>query len=101
MKLEEGETIDSGPLFRKDNGRILKVTINKFRGKIYIHIREYDLDGDTNIWFPTSKGYALTEETLSVVVDALESAHEYLASTFKYEGKQIEFNFEGENHNEY
>ena len=100
MQLEEGETVDSGPLFRKRNGRVGKVTINKFRGNIYIHIREYELDGDTNIWYPTTKGYALTEESLGSVVDALVTAEEALADIFKYEGRQLEFNFKGKK-NEY
>lgn len=39
-----------------------RVTISSFRGKPYVHIREYYEDKDTGEMKPTKKGIALTAE---------------------------------------
>ena len=39
--------IDFGTAFHKNNGNAVKVTINEFRENLYLHIREYAMDGDT------------------------------------------------------
>ena len=38
---------DFGTAFHKPNGNAVKVTVNEFREKLYLHIREYTMDGDT------------------------------------------------------
>ena len=36
--------IDFGTAFHKPNGNAVKVTINEFRDKLYLHIRDYTMD---------------------------------------------------------
>ena len=50
---------DFGTAFHKNNGNAVKVTVNEFRENLYLHIREYAMDGDTGQWFPTKSGFAL------------------------------------------
>ena len=48
--------IDIGVGYTKNNGQTVKVTVNEFRNSMYVHIREYKMDGDTGFWFPTKSG---------------------------------------------
>jgi hypothetical protein len=53
--------IDIGEAFSKPNGNIVKVTMNEFRDNQYVHIREYALDGDTGLIYPTKMQSQLTK----------------------------------------
>jgi hypothetical protein len=53
---------DFGFIEKPINGKGFKITLNKFRGNWYIHIREYIEDGDTQQWYPTKKGISVRGE---------------------------------------
>ena len=60
--------IDFGTAFHKPNGNAVKVTVNEFRDKLYLHIREYSADGDTGQWYPTKSGFTVSaDETASLI----------------------------------
>ena len=84
-------------LYKKPNDAVVMVTVNEFRGVIYIHIREHRLDGDTGTLFPTGKGYALVSDEIDTVIEALQEASEYVAQHQRGKLKveeQYEFDFE-------
>ena len=68
--------IDFGTAFHKPNGNAVKVTVNEFRDQIYLHIREYAMDGDTGQWYPTKSGYSMPADEVSSLVPLLEAAGE-------------------------
>lgn len=77
--------IDLGVAYIKEpSGNRIKVTMNEFKGQIYVHIREYMLDGDTLKLYPTKSGYAMTAENLDCVIELLEKASKILAKKYKY-----------------
>ena len=84
--------IDFGTAFHKNNGNAVKVTINEFRENLYLHIREYAMDGDTGQWFPTKSGLALPADEVCSLLPLLENAAEIVSKRFKYSA-QLEFNF--------
>jgi hypothetical protein len=87
MNLELGEA------YSKPNGNVIKVTLNEFNNIVYLHIREYSLDGDTGYWFPTKNGYALLADEVSSVIPLLQTAEKIISQ--KYErNPQISFDFE-------
>ena len=75
--------IDLGTAFYKNNGNGVKVTINEFRGSIYLHIREYSMDGDTGVWFPTKTGISFVADEVSSLIPLLEEASELIAQQYK------------------
>ena len=75
--------VDFGTAFHKPNGNAVKVTINEFRDKLYLHIREYSMDGDTGQWFPTKSGYAMVADEVSSLIPLLEEASEIVAKRYK------------------
>jgi|TARA_B100001939_G_scaffold338432_1_gene344007 cold shock CspA family protein len=86
-------------VFKKPNENVVKVTMSEFRGQVYVHIRDYQMDGDTGYWFPTKNGYAFIAEETDSIIQALEEASESYA---KYSrnldtSEQLEFNFKEEN----
>lgn len=88
-------------VYKKPNGNIVKVTMSEFRGQVYIHVRDYQMDGDSGIWYPTKTGYAFTAEETDSIIKALEEASEHFAKytrqlTIDYEN-QLEFIFEENN----
>jgi len=86
-------------VFKKPNENVVKVTMSEFRGQVYVHIRDYQMDGDTGYWFPTKNGYAFIAEETDSIIQALGEASEFYA---KYSrnletAEQLEFNFREEN----
>ena len=86
---------DYGTSFHKNNGNAVKVTVNEFRENLYLHIREYAMDGDTGQWFPTKSGFALPADEVCSLLPLLEEAAEEVSKRFVHP-TQIEFEF-GEN----
>jgi hypothetical protein len=89
------EDIDFGTAFHKINGNAVKVTVNTFRGKDYLHIREYMLDGDTGRWVPTKTGYSMPPDEVSSLIPLLEDVAEYAAMKYKWD-TQLELDLEDE-----
>lgn len=81
--------IDFGTAFHKPNGNAVKVTLNEFRGKLYLHIREYMMDGDTGYWFPTKSGYSFDANEVSSLIPLLEDAEAKVAEQYVL-NKQLE-----------
>ena len=88
-----------GTAYFKYENRV-KVTVNEFRDKMYVHIREYNMDGDTGHWYPTKSGYALQGDEVDSVIDLLSIASEKIAQYHRRNSSQLCFKFE-ENTNEY
>jgi|TARA_R110001583_G_scaffold13817_1_gene58819 hypothetical protein len=83
---------DFGTAFHKNNGNAVKVTVNEFRENLYLHIREYAMDGDTGQWFPTKSGFALPADEVCSLLPLLEEAAAEVSKRFVYT-TQIEFEF--------
>ena len=91
---------DIGTAYLKYENRV-KITVNEFRDKIYVHIREYKMDGDTGFWYPTKSGYALQGDEVDSVIELLSVASEKIAQYQRgITTDQLCFEFE-ENGNEY
>ena len=90
---------DFGTAFHKNNGNAVKVTVNEFRENLYLHIREYAMDGDTGQWFPTKSGFALPADEVCSLLPLLEEAAAEVSKRFVYT-TQIEFEF-GEQYERY
>lgn len=92
--------IDLGFVGYLTEDKAIKITLNEFRGREYVHIREYMRDGDTGNWFPTKKGLALRPEHVDMAAHLLDTAGEILAKTYLARtgtNKQLElFEKEGE-----
>ena len=84
--------IDFGTAFHKPNGNAVKVTVNEFRDKLYLHIREYSMDGDTGQWYPTKSGFAISADETASLIPLLEQASNMVAQRFT-STSQLEFNF--------
>ena len=91
--------IDFGTAFHKPNGNAVKVTINEFRDKLYLHIRDYTMDGDTGQWFPTKTGFSIPADEVSSLIPLLNDAAEAVAQRYIW-NNQLELEFE-ELENEY
>jgi len=74
---------DFGIAYRKNNDFGVKVTMSEFRGRIYIHIREYIYDADEEVWIPTKKGYAIEANEVDSVISLLQQASIKLAKEVK------------------
>jgi hypothetical protein len=84
-------------VYKKPNGNVVKVTMSDFRGQVYIHIRDYQMDGDSGVWYPTKTGYAFVAEETDCIIKALEEASETFAKYtrhLEFDENQLEFNFE-------
>ena len=84
--------IDFGTAFHKNNGNAVKVTVNEFRENLYLHIREYAMDGDTGQWFPTKCGFAMPADEVCSIIPLLEDAAEMVSQRFKH-STQFELDF--------
>lgn len=84
---------DFGTAFHKPNGNAVKVTVNTFRDKTYLHIREYMMDGDTGTWFPTKSGFSIMADEVTSLIPLLEEAGEMVAQQYVY-STQLELNLE-------
>lgn len=85
--------MDFGTAFHKPNGNAVKVTVNEFRDKIYLHIREYAMDGDTGCWFPTKTGFSIPADEVSSLIPLLEDAENFVSQQYVY-STQLELNLE-------
>ena len=74
--------VDFGTAFHKPNGNAVKVTVNEFRDKLYLHIREYSMDGDTGQWCPTKTGFSIPADEVSSLLPRLEEASELVAKRY-------------------
>ena len=84
--------IDFGTAFRKPNGNAVKVTMNEFRDKVYLHIREYIMDGDTGNWFPSKTGFSMPADEVSSLIPLLEDASKEIAKKYVFD-TQLELPF--------
>ena len=84
--------IDFGTAFHKPNGNAVKVTINEFRDVLYLHIREYGMDGDTGSWFPTKSGFSIHADEVSSLLPLLEEAEIAVAQRYT-RSTQLELDF--------
>ena len=76
------EEYDFGFITAPENGKGVKVTVNKFRHQWYVHLREYMEDQDTGTWFPTKKGIAIKSELIDVVAYMFSDAGSLLTSIY-------------------
>lgn len=85
-------------LYKKPNSNIVKVTMSNFRGQVYVHIRDYQMDGDSGIWYPTKTGYAFMAEEIDAIIKGLLEASETYAKYSRHVDMclddQLEFIFE-------
>jgi len=87
------------PLYKKPNGNLVKVTLNNFRDTIYVHIRDYQMDGDSGYWYPTKTGYSFFAEEIDTIIKGLSEVSEAYAKYCRQQEfleEQLEFNFEEE-----
>ena len=88
--------IDFGAAIIKRNGNCIKVTVNEFNEVIYLHIREYAMDGDTGFWFPTKTGISMPANEVSSLIPLLQDAEQFMAKKF-LGTKQLQFDWLNEN----
>jgi hypothetical protein len=74
--------VDFGTAFHKNNGNAVKVTLNEFRDIVYLHIREYAMDGDTGHWYPTKSGFSFPADEVSSLIPLLEEAEVLVANQY-------------------
>lgn len=74
---------DFGVAYLRNDDTGVKVTLSEFRGRLYIHIREYIFDIEEEVWFPTKKGYALDAEKVDSVIELLSMASQEIAKTYR------------------
>lgn len=85
---------DFGIAFSKRIDVGVKVTASEFRDNMYIHIREYALDGDNGKMFPTKSGYAIKGEYIDSVIEKLEQVSVFLGYYYSKDSAQLSFDFE-------
>lgn len=73
---------DFGTAFIKNNGNHIKVTLNEFRDTLYLHIREYAVDGDTGQIYPTKTGFSFDADEVSSLIPLLNAAEKTVARRF-------------------
>jgi hypothetical protein len=86
-------TNDYGVAFYKNNGNAVKVTVNEFRDNLYLHIREYIMDGDTGVWYPSKSGYSIPADEVSSLIPLLQKAEEDVA-TYHKSNRQLSLDLE-------
>jgi hypothetical protein len=86
-------TNDYGVAFYKNNGNAVKVTVNEFRDNLYLHIREYIMDGDTGVWYPSKSGYSIPADEVSSIIPLLQKAEEDVA-TYHKSDRQLSLDLE-------
>ena len=83
------EEYDFGFISSPENGKGVKVTVNKFRSQWYVHIREYIYDGDSDTRFPTKKGIAIKAEYVDIVSYILSDVGNLLTDIYYSELNDI------------
>jgi len=90
-----------GAAYIKNENQI-RITTNEFKNIIYVHVREYQMDGDTGNWFPTAKGYSILGNEVDSVIELLQEASDYITQeTFYRFNDQYELIFEEETMDEH
>lgn len=86
--------IDFGVVYVKETGSQprIKVILSEWYKKWYLHIREWNMDGDTGKLFPTTKGIALNPDELDAMIETLEKVNIHWTRKWKYHN-QLEFSF--------
>lgn len=87
--------IDFGVVYIKKTGANprIKVMMSEWFGTWYLHIREWNMDGDTGKLFPTSKGIALDPNELDSMIETFERVREHLGLKYKHHN-QLSFDFD-------
>jgi hypothetical protein len=73
---------DFGFISPPENGKGVKVTVNKFRHQWYVHLREYMEDQDEGTWFPTKKGIAIKAEYVDILAYVFNDAGNLLTDIY-------------------
>ncbi len=73
---------DFGFISPPENGKGIKVTVNKFRHQWYVHLREYMEDQDEGTWFPTKKGIAIKSEYVDILAYVFADAGKLLTQIY-------------------
>jgi hypothetical protein len=68
---------------QKGVNRAIKVTVNRWRGVVRVHTREYYQDGDTGEWLRTTNGISVTEEHIDTWVHLLSDASELITDLWR------------------
>ena len=67
-----------------ENGyKSLFATMSEFNGQTYIHLREYIFDEDSNVDYPTKKGYAFNADHLDTIIASLIELSQELGDDFR------------------
>jgi hypothetical protein len=82
---------DFGSVYIRENGNRLKVTLNDFRGKHYLHIRDYGFDGDTGKLYPLPKGITIDPNEVDVLIEVLQEVSKFVTASMNL--NQLEFDF--------
>lgn len=82
---------DFGLVYIRENGSRVKVTLNEFKGKFYLHIRDYGFDGDTGNLYPTPKGISIDPEEVDSLIDVLQEVSKFV--TDHRNPNQLKFDF--------
>lgn len=97
--------IDFGVVYVKETGSQprIKVILSEWYDKWYLHIREWNMDGDTGKLFPTTKGITLNPDELDAIIETLEKVNIHWTRKWKHHN-QLKFDFmkdkeESENRN--
>ena len=67
------------------------VIVNEFKGQLYVHLREYQLDNVTNKLYPTVKGCALTPSRFANLVLSVTDIDENVAKLRKPDGQEFKY----------
>jgi hypothetical protein len=71
---------DFGAVYVRENGNRVKVTLNDFKGKFYLHIRDYGLDGDTGKVFPLPKGITIDPGEVDTLIEILMEVSKFVTA---------------------
>lgn len=63
-------------------GKGIKLTLNKFRGNWYLHLREYIEDPDAGLWYPTSKGISIDSECIGILSYSVNKAEHLIRDIY-------------------
>ena len=86
--------IDFGVVYVKETGSQprIKVILSEWYKKWYLHIREWNMDGDTGKLFPTTKGIAINPDELDAMIETLEEVNIHWNRKWRHHD-QLEFSF--------
>lgn len=73
--------IDMIAEIHKSTHSIIRIEHREYKGRPFIDIRQYYLDGETDTWKPTAKGVTCPPELLPELIAALEKLNDEAAVT--------------------